>query len=435
MNKFLFFLFILCGLNTFNAQRTKPFITKWDTRLGDGSTIIRVGASNFHYTYQKEGSIESAVYFANSNPENVTILDLYGPGIYTLKITPVATFFNFNQGNVPVGNVSAAVNRKLIELIQWGDYKFSSDRSRMFEKCSQLKITAVDIPDFSNVTKMDRMFQESGVTTIPNANSWNVSNVTSMYNMFYDAPAFDQNISDWDVSNVTEMSRMFFNANSFNQDIGNWNVSNVRSMSSMFQAQNANIISKFNQDISKWNVSNVLYMNSMFNYSRSFNQNLGDWKLNNSVNLTTMFHRANLSCTNYALTLKGWAENPSTPTDKNLGATNVKYGTVGKTYRDFLTTQKGWTFSGDIFEPSCNDALSTNENSLSEKLNFYPNPTTGRIFYQSKTDESLQINNTAGQLLKTIKVTKGTNQIDISEFPKGVYFLKAGAKTSKLLKN
>lgn len=281
----------------------------------------------------------------------------------------------------------------------------------------------------SNVNATVGMFEDA-TSFNQNIGNWDVSKVTRMDAMFRGAKSFNQNISNWDVSKVIRMNYMFTGAISFNQDIGKWDVSKVTIMNYMFSDATS-----FNQDIGNWNVSKVTTMKNMLSDATSFNQNLGKWKLNNAVDLSFMLNDAGLSCQNYALTLKGWAGNPLNPSNRNLGAKNVKYGPVGKTYRDLLTTQKGWTFSGDIFEPSCNDALATNENSLSEKLNFYPNPTTGRIFYQSQTDELVQITNTAGQLLKTVKVIKGTNQIDISEFPKGVYFLRAGDKTSKLLKN
>lgn len=285
--------------------------------------------------------------------------------------------------------------------------------------------------DVSYVTHMNNMF--NGATTFnQNIDSWNVSKVVNMDNMFNSATSFNQNIGSWNVSNVTTMNNMFDKAIAFNGDIGNWNVSNVTKMNKTFNGATA-----FNQNIGNWNVHRVNDMGFIFLDATSFNQNLGKWSLNNGLPkyLYSIFENSGLSCQNYALTLKGWAENPLTPQNKNLGVVNIKYGQIGQNYRQFFTTQKGWTFSGDTFEPTCNDALSTNENSLAEKLNFYPNPTTGRIFYQSQTDEPVQISNTAGQLLKTVKVTKGTNQINVSEFPKGVYFLKAGVKTSKLLKN
>ena len=396
MNKFLVFLLLLLTNIIFAQINTKPIITKWDITNWQG--VVTIDATRgYRYTYQREGStIISQSYHVNSEQAYIAV---GVPGIYIITITPdddtAFRFYRYTGDN----------RTKLIEIMQWGNYSWSDDLSQMFANHQKLKITATDIPRFSNVRLMPAMFQGTTVSEIPNINNWDVSNVTNMYGMFAGAFAFNQDIGNWDVSKVTRMNYMFSQASSFNQDIGNWDVSNVSTMYYMFSG------------------------------ATNFNQNLGKWKLYNAVNLESMLDRAGLSCQNYALTLKGWSENPSTPTNRTLVATNVKYGTVGKTYRNRLTTQKGWTFFGDIFEPSCNDALSTNENSLSEKLNFYPNPTTGRIFYQSQTDELLQITNTAGQLLRTVKDIKGTNQIDLSEFPKGVYFLRAGDKTSKLLKN
>lgn len=453
MNKFIFFLLFIGSICA--AQNKRPILMKFDTTLGVGGNNNRifintehyVYASDYQYTYQKEGSsIVSDLYDSNNG-----VIDLPTSGIYTIAITPKTEGFymtlDSNHGNT--------YPEKLIELMQWGDYDWLSFYNT-FYNCKNLKITATDIPKTMQTLSCSGMFINcESITNIPNIENWDLSNMEDMAYMFYGAVSFNQNIGMWDVSNLKDMAFMFGGATSFNQNIGMWNVSNMINMHGMFSEATSfnqdigdwdvskvtemqNMFSgatSFNKNIGNWDVSSVLWMNSMFMDATAFNQNIGKWKLNNNASLLLIVHSAGLSCQNYALTLKGWAENPSTPTNRNLGATNVKYGTVGKTYRDLLTTQKGWTFSGDIFEPSCNDALSTNENSLSEKLNFYPNPTTGRVFYQSKTDESLHINNTAGQLLKTVKVTKGANQIDVSEFPKGVYFLKAGIKTSKLLKN
>lgn len=334
-------LLLLLTVITINAQR--PIIIKYDA---SDKKINFYSSGAYQYTYQQVGSsvIYGPYYYNNGQSSNITVID---PGLYIVSIYPIGTFeFLGSSFDQP----------KFLELSQWGDVTWSTDLYNMFYRYTNLKVTAQDIPDFSNVTGMENMFGQCKLlSNIPNINNWNVAKVTTMREMFSGAT--------------------------------------------------------------------------------TFNQNLGNLKLNISVNLVFMFNASGLSCQNYALTLKGWAENPSIPTNRSLGVYNIKYGAIGKTYRDFLVSQKGWSFSGDIYEPTCNDALSTNENPIKEKLNFYPNPTTGRITYYTQTDEPLQVTNSAGQLLKIVKVIKGTNQIDLSEFPNGVYFLKAGIKTSKLLKN
>ncbi|MEF9479593.1 T9SS type A sorting domain-containing protein [Chryseobacterium sp. 1B4] len=40
-----------------------------------------------------------------------------------------------------------------------------------------------------------------------------------------------------------------------------------------------------------------------------------------------------------------------------------------------------------------------------------------------------------GKLLKTVQTQKGNNEINISEFPKGVYIIKTATESTKIIKN
>ncbi|EEI92023.1 bacterial surface protein 26-residue PARCEL repeat (3 repeats), partial [Sphingobacterium spiritivorum ATCC 33300] len=218
----------------------------------------------------------------------------------------------------------------------------------------------------SNVTNMSYMFQYTGAFN-GDISSWNTANVTNMWGMFYSTVAFNQNIGNWDTSNVTYMGGMFWNARAFNQDIsswntskvtrmsfmfadnrafnkdiGNWDTANVTDMAYMFRANQA-----FNKDIGNWNTANVTDMSYMFYDAQTFNQNIGSWQLNPAVNMTNMLSYSSLDCTNYSLTLNGWANNPNTPSGRNLRALDRQYGTNAHTARTALTTTKGWTITGD----------------------------------------------------------------------------------------
>ncbi|TPD65910.1 BspA family leucine-rich repeat surface protein [Flavobacterium microcysteis] len=356
---------------------------------------------------------------------------------------------------------------RLIDIAQWGTVAWQNMENG-FLKCSNLNITATDIPDLSRVTNMKAMFADCSSLTGPaNIGSWNTSNVTNMTTLFSGASVFNQDINNWDTRNVTLMPYMFREARSFNQNIGNWNTSNVTSMEGMFEnatnfnqdigswntanvtnmakmfymalifnqnignwntanvtgmdgmfyrayAFNANIgnwdtanvtnmggmfsfteafnqnigdwntaqvtnmgsmfwgaqvfnqnISSwntanvtnmegmfrnnptFNQDIGNWNTANVTSMENMFHGAQSFNQNIGDWQLNPAVNMTNMLSESGLDCANYSATLKGWADNPNTPSGRNLGAMGCQYGTNAQAARTALTTTKGWTITDD----------------------------------------------------------------------------------------
>ena len=183
---------------------------------------------------------------------------------------------------------------KLYEVVQWGDNLWTSMEGT-FTKCSNLSITATDVPDLSAVTNMSGMFASSGVNQ--DLSSWNVGNVRDMSNMFSDGFAFNQDLSNWDVGNVTNMLGMFSGATSFNQDLSNWDVGNVTNMLGMFLEA-----ASFNQDLSSWNVGNVTNMEWMFVGATSFDQDLSNWNVGNVTNMYAMFSNA----TSFNGDLAGW---------------------------------------------------------------------------------------------------------------------------------
>lgn len=94
---------------------------------------------------------------------------------------------------------------------------------RAYSGCSNLTITATDIPELRNVTSTQGMFTSCPqLVSIPQINSWDMSTVTNMAFMF-SGSGFNGPLDGWNVSNVANMSHMFDNAQAFNQPIGNWN--------------------------------------------------------------------------------------------------------------------------------------------------------------------------------------------------------------------
>ncbi|WP_312419859.1 BspA family leucine-rich repeat surface protein [Epilithonimonas sp.] len=272
MRKLLLFGFLLIVNTLMNAQR--PIITKWNTKINNVNskeiTIYTEGA--YTYTYIKAD--DASVTGSGSGNDGITTIDFPQIGEYVVSIKP-AGFFKFNSGNY-----------KLIELSQWGDVNWNTNLQYMFSGCYYLKITATDIPNFSNITSMYYMFNQcSALTSIPGMNSWNTSNVTDMTGMFINCSQFNQNIGNWDVSKVNNMSSMFKGASSFNQHIGNWDTSNVTSMYSMFESA-----SSFNQPVGNWNVSNVTNMSHMFSQSYLFNQPIDSWDVSNVTDMSLMFY-------------------------------------------------------------------------------------------------------------------------------------------------
>ncbi len=207
------------------------------------------------------------------------------PGSYTVTITPVnlhgfpaIEFYQFEQ-RVPSPNV-----KKIMNVVQWGDGIWKTMYSAFFA-CTNLDVTATDVPNLSQVSSLQYMFhQAKSLKGNASFEHWNTASVTNMGGMFYGAQMFDQNIGSWDTSHVTDMSNMFGGATIFNQNIGDWNTSNVTNMNNMFNSS-----SLFNQNIGGWDTAKVTDMNSMFDGADVFNQNIGGWNTANVLDMSNMF--------------------------------------------------------------------------------------------------------------------------------------------------
>ena len=171
--------------------------------------------------------------------------------------------------------------QKLTNISQWGDIALQKT-DYAFYGCSNLTITATDIPDLSDCTSARYMF--AGDTVNPNLSGVDVSHITDMTGMFYNNTAFNQDISGWNTSSATKMVNMFCGATAFNQSIGCWDTSHVTDMTSMFRDATA-----FNKDISGWNTSSVTTFYRMFSGASSFNQAIGGWDTSHVTDMSSMF--------------------------------------------------------------------------------------------------------------------------------------------------
>lgn len=271
---FLFLAFALVII--VNAQN--PIITKWNTNiLNDDSKEIKIFALGaFNYNYQS--TTNSSIKGSGSGLNNTTIV-MPEAGIYVVKITP--------SGQFKLGGTDSPGDdaKKLIELSQWGTVNWYSNLGYMFDGCTNLKITATDIPDFSGVTDFFAMFRKcQSLDTVPNMNSWNTSNVLYMDQMFNGAINFNGNISNWNTSKVKSMNSLFYGAQKFNQNISTWSTLNVTDMDQMF-----NSAFEFNQNLNSWNTSKVTSMRAMFNKARNFNGAIGNWDTSQVIDMSSMF--------------------------------------------------------------------------------------------------------------------------------------------------
>ncbi|MCF7955751.1 MAG: DUF285 domain-containing protein, partial [Phycisphaerae bacterium] len=215
--------------------RFSPFVTTWDTNLGEGTTV----------TLALAGEVDAEIDWGDGTVETVTtpgphIHDYGVNGVYTVSVKGSATAYHsyYNGGD-------GTERLKLASIDKWGNLGFTS-MNHAFNRCKNLIRVPATTKGLEAVTDMSGMFYGADLFN-HDIGSWDTSNVTNMSRMFEGAESFNQDIGDWDTSNVTDMSWMFVDADSFNQDIGRWNTSSVTNMSYMFWSADP-----FNQDIGKW---------------------------------------------------------------------------------------------------------------------------------------------------------------------------------------
>jgi surface protein len=338
MNKLIF---IIAAIFFPNLLFAINFITRWDmSKPGSDPNSISFGvgtSGTVNYTWE---TVPAGTSGSGSFSGTVaTIFGLPTNAIIQLRISDT----NFNRININLG----ADRQRLIDIEQWGNTAWST-MSTAFYGCNNLNISAIDIPDLTNVNSMFAMLSRCDTLNGPlNINTWNTSNVTDMSYLFARSHNFNQPVGNWNTSNVNTMEGMFYAELTFNQPIGSWNTSNTISMADMFYQATS-----FNQPIGSWNTSNVTSMAQMFFSASSFNQTIDTWNFNSIQVIENMILASGLDCGNYSALLYHWATTPSTPNNLYLGGTELHYGLNVQSNRNYLINTKGWSILNDTLTSS-----------------------------------------------------------------------------------
>jgi len=286
------------------------------------------GAEGDYDVVAKQGSVVVATFNDLSGAETIT---LPSSGVYVLEVTS-KDVNGFNR--IDFNNVGDKL--KITDIKQWGATIWSSFKSAFFG-CSNMLVTATDVPNLSSVTDMSFIFR-SASSANPLTTNWDVSNVTSMFLMFHTATSANPDVSNWNVGNVTNMSQMFFNT-SANPDVSNWDVSNVINMNSMFR-----LASSADPDVSNWNVGNVTNMSQMFSVASSADPDCRNWDLSNVIDMSNMFEFSNLSVENLTACYENWSQ-LSLQQNVPFSAGSTKYNSSGQAGRDILINTYNWTIT------------------------------------------------------------------------------------------
>jgi len=169
------------------------FVMLWNTENPGGSASnqirIPIAGSGHNFTvYWGDDSFD--IY--SETPLSGYVEHTYDDaGLYVVKITGDFPHIYFNN---------AGDRQKLLEIRNWGSIAWMSFENA-FYGCTNLTISAADVPLTSEVTSMAAMFRDCSSLNAP-LYSWDVSSIVQMDNMFNGATNFNQDLSGWCVSQI-----------------------------------------------------------------------------------------------------------------------------------------------------------------------------------------------------------------------------------------
>jgi len=174
-------------------------------------------------------------------------------GVHTISITGTLPRLFYN---------ASAEGDKITDLQKWGDIAWTNFQDA-FNGCTNMEITATDVPDLSGVTSLRRMFRFcSDITTVPNANLWNTSTIDDMNEVFRGTGLTSIDVSTWNTSIVTDMAHMFRATFLTTLDLSLWDTGLVTNMSRMFLS-----VTNLDVDVSTFDVSSLTDATSMMSAS------------------------------------------------------------------------------------------------------------------------------------------------------------------------
>jgi hypothetical protein len=176
---------------------------------GSNQFTIPTGGSGYNYTVQTS---EQTL----TNQTGSVTLTWAVAGTYEVKISGSFPRIIFDNGGDRL---------KLLEIKNWGIINWSSFNSA-FRGCTNMILTAVDVPNLSNVSSFSACFRDCTIFQDIGGRmkDWNVSNITSFSFCFQASPLFNGDINNWNISNSSGFVNMFVGCSAFNQNLSNWNL-------------------------------------------------------------------------------------------------------------------------------------------------------------------------------------------------------------------
>lgn len=366
-----------------------------------------------------------------------------------------------------------------------------TNMNNMFENAVAFN-SAIGNWDVSAVTSMSGMFRDAVSFNQP-LNNWNVSAVTNMSHLFYNASSFNQPLNGWNTSSLTLASNLFRGASQFNQPLSNWDVSSVTQLTGVFEDASAFNQDLSSWDLSAIPQGAYGFLNNSgmdcINYSLFLNSLAANPAITSNVTLGALnriYDSTASEAHDYLVNTKGWNfDGDSYVADCNTALPLVLHD-FDAAYEEpyaVLTWQAGQEADLDFYEVEQsfdavqfsrleklrkqneggsytyrypqNQAVAyyriklvdiNGETSYSltrsvratagggHPLTLYPNPAEGQILHlDAARAMQVELFNQLGKSLGKHHLEQGSNTLDISALPAGIYWLRQDEGSQKFV--
>jgi hypothetical protein len=303
------------------AAPNPDFVSTWDTtQAGSASDtiVLPMTAGN-------------TVHWGDGSSDTTNTHTYASSGTYTITIEGAVTTFRF---------ASSGDRLKILDVSNWGGFDIWSDR--VFQNCSNLDVTATDVPILSASNSARATFQACNLTNV-DFSTWDFSVCTNFYLFLNNNTSFSGNVEGIIQSGVTQANSAFTSTPLGNPDLSTWDVSGITNWSDCMRSSQLGALTDVSGWIPKGNMVGVFLLNPDFE-----GLGLDTWTIGGITGAINFLAGGGvgITTTNYDATLIAWeAQAPSNAVSINFGISQYTLGGAAEAARTSLISTYGWTIT------------------------------------------------------------------------------------------
>ena len=302
-----------------NASINCNFVSIWDTtNAGSASDtiVLPMTAGN-------------TVHWGDGSSDTTNTHTYASGGVYTVTIEGAVNTFRF---------AGAGDRLKILDVSNWGTFDIANDRT--FQNCSNLDVTATDVPILSSSNSASSLFQACNLIYV-DFSTWDFSVCTNFRLFLNRNYNFTGNVEGIIQSGVLRIDQGFNLTPLGNPDLSTWDVSGVTIWQDALRSCQLGALTDVSGWVPQGNMNGAFLINPDFE-----GLGLDTWTIGAITNGINLFANCTLTTANYNAALIAWeAQAPTNAVPINFGSSQYTLGGAAEAARTSLITTYGWTIT------------------------------------------------------------------------------------------